>query len=98
MSAEEPRLIYYAVIPAGRTRETPTDLIRRTQVGPSLIDEELRRDGRWHPSDFLDRYHMLGSTDIPYQEITAEEAARIIARWRAQGLIAVFKPGSASGH
>jgi hypothetical protein len=88
MSAGEPRVTYYAVIPAGRTRERPADLLRRTQVGPSRIDEELRRDGRWHPSDFLDRYHALGSNDIPYEEITAEEAVRIIVRWRAQRLIA----------
>lgn len=79
----EPRITYYAVLGGDRTRDNPSGLVRRIHTTPRSTDEAFGRDLRWHPTEYLRRY-FLGHNDDDHEEITLEEAATVISRWRVK--------------
>lgn len=79
----EPDITYYAVLGGDRTRDNPSGLVRRIHTTPRSTDEAFGRDLRWHPTEYLRKY-FLGHNDDDHEEITLEEAATIISRWRVK--------------
>ncbi|OWM01268.1 hypothetical protein B7435_17050 [Mycolicibacterium peregrinum] len=79
----EPRITYYALLAGDRTRDNPSGLVRRIHTTPRPTDEAFGRDLRWHPTEYLRKY-WLGHNDVDHEEITLEEAATIISRWRVK--------------
>lgn len=84
MEQAEPAVQYFALIKDGGTAEEATGLVRRVHTRPLPTDEAIGNDLDWHPTEYLKRYYVLGSTDREHVEITAELAAQLIERWRAQ--------------
>ena len=84
MQQEEPAVQYFALIRDGGSPDDATGLVRRVHTRPVPTDEAIGNDLEWHPTDYLDRYYILGSTDRDHVEITADRAARLLERWRAQ--------------
>jgi hypothetical protein len=41
----------------------------------------LDREARWVRSDFLERYHILGTNENDYVEISEQRAIEIIGEW-----------------
>jgi hypothetical protein len=78
-----PKVTYYAKVGDAATRERPKGLVRRIHTEPVPTDEALRRDLRWHPTEFL-RRHWLGKEYDDPVEISEQEAEAIIARWREE--------------
>lgn len=78
----EPRITYYAVLDDGGAPDSPIGIVRRIHKEPP-IDETFRRDMTWHPTDYLRRYYLRGSTDTDHVEIDAESARAILDRWCA---------------
>lgn len=79
----EPKSTYYAKLAAGRTRENPSGIVRRTHTTPRPTDEYFGRDMQWHPTEYLRRY-WLGHNDVDHEVITADEAQAITDRWCAK--------------
>jgi hypothetical protein len=73
---------YYARLAPGDTPDRPRSLVRRRHTEVYPTDEALRDDGRWHPTDLLERAS-VGDLDDEMVEISAEAADRVAARWRA---------------
>lgn len=84
MEQDEPVVQFFALIRDGGSAEDATGLVRRVHTRPLPTDEAIGNDLEWHPTDYLDRYYILGSMDREHVEITAEFAAQLIERWRAQ--------------
>jgi hypothetical protein len=84
MDQDEPTVQYFALIRDGGTAEEAIGLVRRVHTRPLPTDEVLGNDLEWQPTEYLERYYVLGSTDGDHVEITAELAAQLIDRWRAQ--------------
>lgn len=83
MTQGEPAVRYFALIRDGGTAADATGLVRRIDTRPRPTDEAIGNDLEWHPTDYLERYYVLGSMDREHVEITAEDADRLLARWRA---------------
>lgn len=83
LALTEPQITYYAILGADRTRENPSGLIRRIHTSPRTTDEAFGRNMHWHPTEYLRKY-FLGHNDDDHEEISAEEAQAVIARWRAK--------------
>jgi hypothetical protein len=79
-----PGVRYFALIPDDGTAQEATGLVRRLPTRPLPTDEAIHRDLEWHPTDYLERYHILGSMDRDHVEVTPEFAAALLARWRAE--------------
>lgn len=79
----EPKITYYAKLAAGGTREDPSGIVRRIHTIPMPTDEYFGRDMQWHPTEYLRRY-WLGHNDVDHEEITADEARKVIDRWCAK--------------
>ncbi|GAA3230686.1 hypothetical protein ACFO1B_27005 [Dactylosporangium siamense] len=73
---------YYARLAPNDTVERPRSLIRRRHTPVYPTDEALRDDGRWHPTDLVERA-TVGDLDDELVEIPAELAETIAARWQA---------------
>lgn len=83
MAADTPTVQYFALIRDGGTAENATGLVRRVHTSPRPTDEAIGNDLQWHPSDYLERYYVLGSMDREHVEITEEQATDLLNRWRA---------------
>ena len=84
MDSETPRVTYYALIRDDGTADDATGLVRRTHTTPWPTDEAIGNDLYWHPTEYLNRYYLLGSTDRDHVEVSAEFAEGLLARWRAE--------------
>lgn len=84
MEQDEPAVQYFALITDDGTAEEAIGLVRRTYTEPLPTDEAIGNDIEWHRTDYLDRYYILGSQDGNHVEITADLAAKLIERWRAE--------------
>jgi hypothetical protein len=62
----------------------PLCLLRRVARRDGVVDEALRRDLRWHPTDRFAVNARNGEYEI--EEIPAERADAIADRWRAAWL------------
>lgn len=84
MEDRELRVTYYAMIDDDGSAEDAFGLVRRIHAEPLAIDEAVGNDLEWHPTEYLRRYYLLGSTDIDHVEVSAEFAEQLMARWRAK--------------
>jgi hypothetical protein len=84
MEQDTPAVRYFALIRDGGTAENATGLVRRVPTTPRPTDEAIGNDLQWHPTDYLERYYVLGSMDRENVEITADEATGLLDRWRAE--------------
>jgi hypothetical protein len=84
MEQDEPTVQYFALIKDGGTAEEATGLVRRTHTKPLPTDEAIGNDLEWHPTEYLERYYVLGSMDREHVEITVELADQLLERWRAE--------------
>jgi hypothetical protein len=80
------RVTYYAAL-SDKPPHHPIGIIRRHHNRPPPHDEAFGRDSNWHPTEALMRAQLLGTSDIDYEEITAEEAQAVIDRWRREGVV-----------
>lgn len=83
MDEKTPEVQYFALLRDGGTAETATGLVRRTHTTPRPTDEVIGNDLDWHPTEYLKRY-WLGHNDQDHVEVSAEFAAKLLERWRAQ--------------
>ena len=79
----DPKITYYARLGGGRNKDNPSGLVRRIHASPP-VDEAFGRDLSWHPTEYLQRYYLLGSNDIDHEEISSDEAEAILDRWRTE--------------
>jgi hypothetical protein len=84
MAQGTPAVRYFALIRDGGTAANATGLVRRVPTTPRPTDEVIGNDLQWHPTDYLERYYVLGSMDREHVEITAVEAEHLPLRWRAE--------------
>lgn len=84
MERDEPAVQYFALIRDGGRAEEATGLVRRVHTRPLPTDEAIGNDLGWHPTDYLERYRVLGSMDREHVEITADAAARLLEHWRQE--------------
>ena len=82
MENETPRITYYALVPDDGSVDNATGLVRRVHTSPRRTDEAIGNDLEWHPTDYLDRYYILGSMDREHVEVSAEVAEGLLERWR----------------
>ncbi|MFC4998810.1 hypothetical protein ACFPIJ_13305 [Dactylosporangium cerinum] len=75
-------MTYYARLAPNDTTERPRSLVRRRHTPVYPTDEALRDDGRWHPTDLVERA-AVGDLEDELVEIPAELADAIAARWQA---------------
>ena len=76
------QMTYYAIIDHLATRQDPAGIARRRQVeSGGFRDEALGRDLNWHFTPLIVAWKRAESTD-DLEEITEEEADRIIERFR----------------
>jgi hypothetical protein len=98
MEENQPAVQYFALLRSGGgTPENAKGLVRRTHTRPAVTDEALGSDLEWHPTDYLYRYYMLGSTDFNHAEISAEFAERLMERWRGQRRRTAAAPQDGAG-
>jgi hypothetical protein len=83
MEQEPPAVQYFALVPDCGTAEEATGLVRRIHTQPMPTDEVLQNDLEWHPTEYL-RLYWLGHNDHDHVEVSAEFAAQLLQRWRAQ--------------
>lgn len=83
MTEPDVEIRYYAAVGLGRGRDDPGGLIRRRFIQPGRVDEALQRDFTWRWTAGLIRWER-GEIDSEFVEISAEEAARLIERFRAK--------------
>lgn len=76
------RVIYYAVVGAGRTAENPSGLARRTLAHNGPVDESLTRDLSWKITDAIYQVERGENFGPDLVEISGEEAAALIERFR----------------
>jgi hypothetical protein len=78
------QLTYFAIIDHRATREDPAGIARRRRFdGGGFEDEALGRDLNWHFTPLIVEWERAESTP-DLEEISAEEAERIIQRFREQ--------------
>jgi hypothetical protein len=82
MENETPKISYYALIEDDGSADEAFGLVRRIHAEPVAVDEAIGNDLEWHPSEYLRRYYILGSTDIDHVEVSAEFAEALLERWR----------------
>ncbi len=63
----------------------PRSLGRTDREGPRHNAQTLGREARWVDSEFLARYHVLGTNEDDYVEVPVERAVEIIEAWVASG-------------
>ena len=65
-----------------RAEVEPAAILRLEDGAPWALAEGARTDGRWRRGDWLERYHLLGSTDPAITEIDAARARQILIAQR----------------
>jgi hypothetical protein len=76
---------FYIVSGSVRPESTPRALGRTDLDGPSFNAQTLGRELRWVDSEYLLRYHLRGTNEDDYVEISEDRAIEIIEHWVASG-------------
>lgn len=77
---------YFYVVDGAATESSAPRALGRTNVdGPAYNAQVLNRRAEWAPSEFLRRYHLLGSNEDDYVEIPVERAREIADAWTSSG-------------
>ena len=80
---------YFYVVDGPATPDAaPVALGRTDRDGPPHNAQMLNRRAAWVPSEFLQRYHLLGTNEDDYVEISDERAREIVTEWTASGRLA----------
>lgn len=66
----------------------PRSLGRTDRSGRRHNAQTLNGAGGWVNSEFLERYHLLGTTDVAYILIPEERAAEVVKTWVSAGRLA----------
>lgn len=74
---------YYAMLRDTRQMKTPAGLLRRIVDEEGVADEGLKRDLSWGPSPLLVESER-GDLTYEFVQVSEEEAAEIIERFREQ--------------
>ena len=70
---------YFFTTPQDRGEDSLVRNIGRTdEEGPRHNAQVLDKGGEWVDSDFLERYHLLGTTDWEYVWVTPDRARELI--------------------
>jgi hypothetical protein len=72
---------YYEIVGVGRTADNPSGLARRQFTAEGRVDESLRKDLTWGPTNAVTDWE-YGNHPGELVEVSDEEAARIIERFR----------------
>lgn len=78
------KITYYAITDESSNRDRPAGVLRRIQSDVGEVDEVFSRNLTWEFSSLLYSAEQ-GDLASDFTEITAEEAARIVERIRAEG-------------
>lgn len=79
-------ITYYARVSDNYPRERPSGIVRRRRLADGTKrDEAFTRNLRWEPTEYLDRYYILGSTGQEHVAITEGEADEFIRRLSENG-------------
>lgn len=76
---------FYTTSGSARPDSPPRSLGRTDRDGPAYNCQTLGAEATWVDSEFLSRYHLLGTNENDYVEITEERAAEIVDAWVASG-------------
>ena len=78
---------YFYVVDGAATEDSVPRALGRTDAdGPRFNAQVLdRRAGCWVASEFLQRYHLLGTNEDDYVEIPVERAREIVDAWTSSG-------------
>jgi hypothetical protein len=76
---------FYTVDGRATADKPPWALGRTDRDGPRYNAQMLVSPARWRPSEFLARYHLLGTNEDDYVEISEDRAIGIIEDWVASG-------------
>lgn len=79
---------FYKIYGDVNSDEQPRALGRTDIDGPKYNAQMLVRPADWTWSDFLVRYHLLGSNDDEYAMISEDRAVEIIEDWVTSGRLA----------
>jgi len=74
---------YYGIVTSGRTRASPSGVMRRRTAEGRTVEEVFARGLVWKPTDYFDRYD-LGHNDNDHVEITEAEAQQFVERITAK--------------
>lgn len=74
---------YFGLLTPGRTRSSPSGILRRRTAAGSTSDEVFTRNLRWEPTDHFRKYE-LGHNDVDHVEITPAEAGEFVRRVRTK--------------
>jgi hypothetical protein len=77
-----PAVQYFALVLDDGDPENANGLVRRTHTKPRATDEAIGSDLEWHPTEYLKRYYILGTTDREHVEVSEDFAAALLHRWR----------------
>jgi hypothetical protein len=76
------QITYFAVIGNGRTVTDPSGLVRRRDTSDGLVDESFTRDCSWQFTNAIYQEQRGENFGPELVEISAEEAARLVERFR----------------
>lgn len=79
------QVTYYAITGGGKTADDPHGIVRRrisAEIG--IVDEALHRDLQWHGTGVIVEWEHA-SFDDELEEVSEEEAMRIVEAFRAGG-------------
>jgi hypothetical protein len=76
------QITYFAVIGTGRTVTDPSGLVRRRDTPYGLVDESFTRDCSWQFTNAIYQEERGENFGPELVEISAEEAARLVERFR----------------
>jgi hypothetical protein len=79
----EEEVSYYAIVGVGRTPGDPSGLTRRRFSSEGRVDESLRRDLSWGPTDAVTQWE-YGNSSGELVEISEAAAQGLIDRFRAE--------------
>jgi hypothetical protein len=75
------KVTYYMIVGVGRTADDPSGLTRRRHTTEGRVDESLRKDLSWGPTNAITDWE-YGNHAGELVEINEEEAAALIERFR----------------
>ena len=78
---------FYIVSGTARPDSKPYGLGRTDRDGQQYNAQTLGRGVQWVNSEYLLRYHLLGTNENDYVEIAEDRAIELIGEWVASGRI-----------
>jgi hypothetical protein len=76
------KVVYYAVVGAGRSVANPSGILRRRYLTDGVVDESLTRDLSWAFTDAIYQDERGENFGPELVEISGEEARELVERFR----------------